>query len=197
MFVTCAANNIANNRSLQDPQLSQIQHPRFASVKVGPTNRHLEKSRPKVWSKVSSEVSRGAARQQGAENMKKTECSEKSEVLTNQTVPRQMSLASFLTHVLVSGSSPSNPKETSDSYTVTANLSHAHAHSHSSHSHSINTTHDKKLVSMGLATALSIAIHNFPEGLATFVGEEQRGAKRQAEKAGLRDIDVRLLNFRT
>ncbi|GMI46323.1 hypothetical protein TrCOL_g9562 [Triparma columacea] len=32
-----------------------------------------------------------------------------------------------------------------------------------------NTTSDRALVRMGLATALSIAIHNFPEGLATFV----------------------------
>jgi len=32
-----------------------------------------------------------------------------------------------------------------------------------------NSTHDKKLVRMGLSTALSIAIHNFPEGLATYV----------------------------
>lgn len=29
-------------------------------------------------------------------------------------------------------------------------------------------THDKKLMRMGLFTALAIAIHNFPEGLATF-----------------------------
>jgi ZIP family zinc transporter len=33
-----------------------------------------------------------------------------------------------------------------------------------------STLGDKKLVHMGLATALSIAIHNFPEGLATYVG---------------------------
>jgi len=31
------------------------------------------------------------------------------------------------------------------------------------------STHDKKLSQMGLTTALAIAIHNFPEGLATFV----------------------------
>ncbi|GMH78484.1 hypothetical protein TrLO_g3753 [Triparma laevis f. longispina] len=33
-----------------------------------------------------------------------------------------------------------------------------------------DTKGDKKLIHMGLATALSIAIHNFPEGLATYVG---------------------------
>jgi ZIP family zinc transporter len=33
-----------------------------------------------------------------------------------------------------------------------------------------STIGDKKLIHMGLATALSIAIHNFPEGLATYVG---------------------------
>ena len=32
-----------------------------------------------------------------------------------------------------------------------------------------DTTEDRALIRMGLATALSIAIHNFPEGLATFV----------------------------
>jgi len=32
-----------------------------------------------------------------------------------------------------------------------------------------STVGDAKLVRMGLATALSIAIHNFPEGLATYV----------------------------
>eukprot|EP00978_Attheya_sp_CCMP212_P017483 scaffold46624_cov31-Attheya_sp.AAC.1 len=29
--------------------------------------------------------------------------------------------------------------------------------------------HDKKLVRMGINTALAIGLHNFPEGLATFV----------------------------
>ena len=33
----------------------------------------------------------------------------------------------------------------------------------------VTSTHDKKLSQMGLTTALAIAIHNFPEGLATFV----------------------------
>ncbi|MGD1822420.1 MAG: zinc transporter ZupT [Pleomorphochaeta sp.] len=32
------------------------------------------------------------------------------------------------------------------------------------------THHDKKLMRMGLFSALAIAIHNFPEGLATFIG---------------------------
>jgi len=32
-----------------------------------------------------------------------------------------------------------------------------------------HTTHNKKLMRMGLFTALAIAIHNFPEGLATFL----------------------------
>ena len=31
------------------------------------------------------------------------------------------------------------------------------------------SSHDRALVRMGLATALSIAIHNFPEGLATYI----------------------------
>ena len=51
-----------------------------------------------------------------------------------------------------------------------------------------DTKGDKKLIHMGLATALSIAIHNFPEGLATYVGAvldpagtKSRGAKRRAE----------------
>ena len=34
---------------------------------------------------------------------------------------------------------------------------------------SMNSTNDRALVRMGLATALSIAVHNFPEGLATYV----------------------------
>lgn len=33
----------------------------------------------------------------------------------------------------------------------------------------INSAHSKKLLRMGLFTALAIAIHNFPEGLATFL----------------------------
>jgi ZIP family zinc transporter len=37
------------------------------------------------------------------------------------------------------------------------------------HSDSPTDPHDKKLVRMGVNTALSIAIHNFPEGLATYV----------------------------
>lgn len=34
----------------------------------------------------------------------------------------------------------------------------------------LNTLHNKKLLRMGLFSALAIAIHNFPEGLATFMG---------------------------
>lgn len=36
-----------------------------------------------------------------------------------------------------------------------------------------NHSHDKKLMRMGLFTALAIAIHNFPEGLATFLAALQ------------------------
>ena len=48
----------------------------------------------------------------------------------------------------------------------------------------------KKLMRMGLNTALAIALHNFPEGLATFVGTRssrvdppQRLAIRKSQKA--------------
>lgn len=70
---------------------------------------------------------------------------------------------------LVEGTPPSETVPTPSTYTVSANLCHSHANSQSSHTHDISSTHDKKLVRMGMATALSIAIHNFPEGLATFV----------------------------
>jgi len=40
---------------------------------------------------------------------------------------------------------------------------------HLNDSGAIDSVNDRALVRMGLATALSIAIHNFPEGLATFV----------------------------
>ncbi|MBU0528521.1 zinc transporter ZupT [bacterium] len=36
-----------------------------------------------------------------------------------------------------------------------------------------DTIHNKKLMRMGMFSALAIAIHNFPEGLATFVGALQ------------------------
>ena len=65
-------------------------------------------------------------------------------------------------------SSPPSAGKSTD-YTVSANMSHSHAHSSSTTNVDVSSTHDKKLVHMGLATALSIAIHNFPEGLATFV----------------------------
>ena len=61
----------------------------------------------------------------------------------------------------------------------------SHGHSHEPHAHMCSgaqieqalnimseepTKTDKRLIHMGLMTALAIAIHNFPEGLATFVG---------------------------
>ena len=37
-------------------------------------------------------------------------------------------------------------------------------------SNDLNEIEKKKLIKMGLVTALAIGLHNFPEGLATFVG---------------------------
>ncbi|GKY99516.1 hypothetical protein MPSEU_000905800 [Mayamaea pseudoterrestris] len=49
---------------------------------------------------------------------------------------------------------------------------HAASHSHHDHAHNQHHAHpprDKALLKMGINTALAIALHNFPEGLATFV----------------------------
>jgi zinc transporter ZupT len=45
------------------------------------------------------------------------------------------------------------------------------------HSDAPTDPHDKKLVRMGVNTALSIAIHNFPEGLATYEREHVRASR--------------------
>ena len=50
-------------------------------------------------------------------------------------------------------------------FAATADGTHAHHGVVAGEAH----THDKKLLRMGLFTALAIAIHNFPEGLATFL----------------------------
>lgn len=51
--------------------------------------------------------------------------------------------------------------------------SHAHGHDHGAHRRSSSegkdAQEDQKLVRMGINTALAIGLHNFPEGLATFV----------------------------
>jgi len=75
-----------------------------------------------------------------------------------------------------SSNNPPPPSSSTSSkqstYKVSANLRNADSNnspSTNSPPPTITSTHDKKLVHMGISTALSIAIHNFPEGLATFV----------------------------